>query len=58
MEEYLKFLDSFHRQNCPDDHYSAWKIFVLRTNEYNIDYMCNAFRYSYTKWLEEKENEV
>jgi len=52
MEEYLKFLRSFNRFNCPDEHYCAWKIFILQTNEYNIDKMCNEFKYSYVKWAD------
>ncbi len=55
MDKYLEYLNSFNRQNCPQSHYSAWKIFILQTNEYDIDYMCSAFRYSYTKWKDEQK---
>ena len=52
MKEYLEYLESFNRYNCPEYHYIAWKIFVLRTDEYNIDRMLSSFKYSYNKWKE------
>lgn len=34
IDEFIKFLEGFHRYNCPEKYYRAWKILVLKTNEY------------------------
>lgn len=33
--EYMDFLKGFNRHNCPQEHYIAWKILILKTNEYD-----------------------
>ena len=37
--EYIKYLNQFNRYNCPQEHYIAWKILILKTNEYDASFV-------------------
>jgi hypothetical protein len=51
MEKYLNYLRLFDRQSCPEPHYIAWKILVLKTSEYKIEKILHSLEYSMKEFL-------
>lgn len=34
IQDFINFLNSFNRANCPEKYYQAWKVLILKTDEY------------------------
>lgn len=34
IQQFIDWLNTFSRDNCPDKYYRAWKILILKTTEY------------------------
>lgn len=34
IDSFVEYLNGFNRQDCPEKYYRAWKILVLKTDEY------------------------
>lgn len=52
IKEFIEFLEKFSRDNCPDEYYQAWKILVLKTDEYRTIYNSEfaILHHAFEKW--------
>jgi len=53
IECFKNFLAKFSRNNCPQKYYTAWKVLILGTNEYNGREE-QIINYAYDQWLRTK----